>query len=200
MRFRVSNIFSANLALSREITTSAFGSEFPYFAVPAWEAAAYESRIQAGFETVTYAPVTQKRELWLNFTQASRGWLDESKRIYDDLEPGKNRAAEPPTGPLPNAVYDFDDDGELTERERDGLMVPSLHVSPPPLQSVDIYQNINMFSNPQYRGVSQASAKLKGKSFHAIVWRRYFAPIESATHFISLILISLFRRLCVLCF
>lgn len=161
-KFRVSTIFSANRALSRSITTSAFGAEFPYFAVPSWEAAAYESRIQAGFETVTYAPVNQKLDRWLDFSQVSRGWLDESKQIYDDLVPGKNRSSEPPVGPLPNIVWDVDDDGTLIERKRNGLMVTSLHVSPPPLPSVEVYQNINFFSNPEYRAVSHACVELKG--------------------------------------
>lgn len=139
---------------------------FPYFAVPAFEASAYQSRIQAGFETVTYAPIISRRNRWLNFTQNTRAWLDESKAIYDELEPGKNRAAEAPVGPLPDAIWDIGDglNGKLVEREQDGLMVVSLHVSPPPLESVKVYQNINYFSNPEYEDISVACVQLKGKS------------------------------------
>lgn len=165
----MSSIFGANRALSRTITTSAStaGAEFPYFSVPAWEAAAYESRQLAGFETVTYAPVAQKIDRWLNFTQQSRGWLDESKRIYDDLEPGLERSSEPPTGPLPNVVWNFNSEiGILVPMERNGLMVPSLHTSPPPLLSTTVYQNVDMFSNPEYRAVSLAAVELKGEFIH----------------------------------
>ena len=88
-RFRIQGIFAANRALSRAITTSAssMGGEFPHFSVPAFESHAFESRQLAGFETITYAPIGIRIDQWLDFANKSRGWLDESKDIFDKPRP-----------------------------------------------------------------------------------------------------------------
>ena len=171
-RYQVYSIFEANRALSRAISTAAseHEAEFPYFAIPSFEAKAHEARIQAGFEVVVYGPVAPKIEPWLEFAQASRGWLDESKVMYDALEPGQNRSDEPATPMLPDAVYDYvpsptNASADLKKRTQKGFFLPSLHVSPPPVLPAGVYpyQNVNMFSNPVYKDISLASVELKGK-------------------------------------
>ena len=168
-KFNVRSIFRANRALARDIATSASttNSEFPHFSIPAFEAYAYDARTLAGFEVITYAPVAVKRREWTEFAQSSRGWLDESKRIFDILEPGQNRSAEPPVAELPMFVFNYGENGTLSPLIENTLFVPSLHISPPPFQESKIYQNINMFSQPDYREVSFAAVSLQGKEWCA---------------------------------
>ena len=167
-KFQITSIFDANRALSRGITSSAFALgatlEFPHFAVPAFESLAYEARLQGGFEVIMYAPVANQLSAWLDFTQETRQWLDESKEMYDNLEPGEDRSAEPPVGPLPDMVFDYDENGQLVPRTRDGFFTPILHVSPPPVPEMEIYQNINLFSKQEYRDVGDATVMLRGKT------------------------------------
>jgi hypothetical protein len=103
---------------------------------------------------------------WINFTQYTRGWLDESKRIYDTLQPGQNRSMEAKTPELPEIVWAINDqDGSLVKRSGRGNFVPTLHISPPPLNNGEIYQNVDLFSDPNYKAVSLAAVKLKDAVF-----------------------------------
>ena len=174
--YQVANIFAANRALSRAISTNAMthtlngnliSVEFPYFIVPGFEAYAYQARTQAGLEMIQYAPIANDVQQWINFTETTRTWIDESKQIYDDLNPGANRAAEPSTAlkPLPPYVYQYASNGNFTTlNEGFQLFVPSLQTSPPPLENASYYENVDLFSDPLYKAVSLASVKLKGKS------------------------------------
>jgi hypothetical protein len=167
VKAQVADIFEANRAMSRSITSSAFALganfHFPHFSVPAFESLAHEARHQGGFEVVMYAPISNRMTEWLNFTQETRGWIDTSKELYDALEPGEDGASEPPVAPLPDTVWDYSNDGELVPRKRGGFFVPILHVSPPPIPELEVYQNINLFSEPKFKDVGTATVQLKGK-------------------------------------
>jgi hypothetical protein len=105
---------------------------------------------------------------WINFTQYTRGWLDQSKNLYDVLEPGHNRSMEPVAPELPDIIWSIDQqahDGSLVERTEDGNFAPILHTSPPPLNNGRVYQNIDIFSNPESKSVSLAAVKLRDAVF-----------------------------------
>jgi hypothetical protein len=105
-------------------------------------------------------------EEWLNFTQYTRDWYDESKFIYDILEPGKNRSLEAKTRALPNVVWSYSNNHSLVERDGRGNFVPSFHISPPPIYNVNvIYENIDLFSDANYKNISLAAVKLKDAVF-----------------------------------
>ena len=141
------------------------GGEFPHFSVPAFESHAFESRQLAGFETITYAPIGIRIDQWLDFANKSRGWLDESKDIFDELQPGQNRSLEPPTPPLEDVLWQYDENLNLVPRTRNGLIVPSLHTSPPPVLTTQHYQNVDMFSDEACRLASLAAVQLKNSVF-----------------------------------
>ncbi|MDG6999173.1 MAG: hypothetical protein JRN15_08675 [Nitrososphaerota archaeon] len=144
--------------------------EFPYFVVPGFEAYAHEARTQAGFEMIQYAPIANNVQQWINFSQATRTWIDESRQIYDDLNPGENRAAEPSAAlkPLPPYVYEYTSDGSFTTIDHGfRLFVPSLQTSPPPLENATHYENVDLFSNRMFKDVCLASVSLKGKLVQA---------------------------------
>ena len=174
-KFQIESIFTANRALSRAITSSAFALNmnfaFPLFSVPAFESLAYEARLQGGFEVIVYAPISKQADVWLEFANETRGWLDTSKYLYDNLEPGLYRSKEPPVQPLPHILWDFDTEGDgvnvLVPRTESGFFVPILHVSPPPIPALEVYQNINLFSSELYSEVGSATIQMKGTLFIA---------------------------------
>jgi len=140
--------------------------DFPYFVVPGFEAYAYEARTQAGLEMIQYAPIANNVQQWINFSQTTRTWIDESKQIYDDLNRGENRAAEPSAAlkPLPPYVYQYTSDGSFATIDHGfRLFVPSLQTSPPPLENATHYENVDLFSNRLFKDLCLASVSLKGK-------------------------------------
>jgi hypothetical protein len=121
-----------------------------------------------------------EEDKWINFTQYTRNWLDESKFIYDVLEPGKNRSLEPKAPPLPNAVWSYsEDDRSLVKRDGRGNFVPSFHISPPPFNSGEISENIDLFSDDNYKNISLAAVKLKDAVFSRFdpLYAEYVASI-----------------------
>ena len=148
--------------------------EFPYFAVPSFEAKAFETRKQATFEMITYAPIATVESSWLNHSQESRGWLDESKYLLDQLEPGSSRSSEPIAPPFDDVIWSFADDGTLVKRKDRGLFAPSYMISPPPISNNSVvFENIDLFSNKNYKSVTLAAVKLKDAVFSR--FDKYFA-------------------------
>jgi hypothetical protein len=135
--------------------------------VRTFEAKAYEARKQAGLQTIIYAPIAINEEVWVNFTQNTRDWLDESKFIYDILQPGQNRSLEPMAPMLPEYVWSYseEDPSILEQRSGRGNFVPSYQISPPPVNSGEIFFNIDLFSDPNYKSISLAAVKLKDAVF-----------------------------------
>jgi hypothetical protein len=81
---------------------------FPHYTVQNCEVRAHEARMLAAFEMITYAPIVSDEERWINFSNNTRGWLDESKFLYYLLQPGQNRSSEPKNPPLPSVVWTYD--------------------------------------------------------------------------------------------
>jgi hypothetical protein len=94
----------------------------------------------------------------------TRGWLDDSKRIYDLLQPGKNRSLEPLTPPLPPIILSVQNN-TLVPRIPGGTFVSSFQVSPPPLSTAQFYQNIDLYSVADIKTVSDAAVLLKDAVF-----------------------------------
>jgi hypothetical protein len=133
--------------------------------VKSFEAKAYEARQQAKFEIIAYAPIATSETSWLNFSKENRDWIQESKYIYDQLEPGYNRAAEPLPIPLEDVVWSFTEQNTLIQRKGRGIFAPSFMISPPPVMSNGTYENIDLFSNPACKAVSVAAVTLKDSVF-----------------------------------
>jgi hypothetical protein len=139
--------------------------EFPYFAVKSFEAKAYEARHEAHFLTITYAPIVTSESAWLEFSKTSRGWLEDSKYAYDQLEPGYNRASEPLPTPLKDIIWSVNEDNVLVQRKGRGNFVPSFMISPPPVVSNATFENIDLFSIKSFKSVALASVTLKDSVF-----------------------------------
>jgi hypothetical protein len=118
-------------------------------------------------QTIIYAPIAINEQEWVNFSQYSSDWLDESKFIYDILQPGQNRTLEPKAPVLPDYVWSYnqDDKSILEQRSGRGNFVPSYQISPPPVNSGEIFFNIDLFSDPNYKSISLAAVKLKDAVF-----------------------------------
>jgi hypothetical protein len=138
---------------------------FPYFAVRSFEAKAYEARIQAGFEMITYAPIVSKESSWIDFVKENYDWIDESKRTFDILEPGQNRANEPKALEPPETIWTMTENGALIKRKARGIFLPSFQISPPPINNGNIFANVDLFSDPNYKSVSLAAVKLNDSVF-----------------------------------
>ena len=93
--------------------------------------------------------------------------MDESKFIYDILQPGQNRSLEPKSQVLPDNVWSYNpkDKSILEQRSGRGNFVPSYQISPPPVSSGEILFNIDLFSDPNYKSISLAAVKLKDAVF-----------------------------------
>jgi hypothetical protein len=122
---------------------------------------------------ITYSPIANIEASWLEFSQESRGWLDESKYILDQLEPGSNRASEPLTPPFEDIMWSIGEDGTLTKRKDRGIFAPSFMISPPPINNSSVFENIDLFSNMNYKSVTLAAVKLKDAVFSR--FDKYFA-------------------------
>jgi hypothetical protein len=114
---------------------------------------------------ITYAPIVTKESSWIEYSQANRDWLDDSKFIFDQLEPGSDRASEPKATALADVIWSIGEDGSLAPRKGRGIFAPSFMISPPPINNGEIYENIDLFSNPNYKSVTLAAVKLKDAVF-----------------------------------
>jgi hypothetical protein len=113
---------------------------------------------------MSYAPIVSDQEKWINFTLTTHGWLDESKRLYDFLEPGKNRSLEPPAPQLPPIVFTLTN-GTAAPREPGGIFVPRFLVSPPPILTAKPYANLDLYVIADLKSVSDAAVQLKDAVF-----------------------------------
>jgi hypothetical protein len=169
-----------NNALSLAITSSAFdhGAKFPFFAIPSFEVKAHGVRSEALFETVSFAPLVQYNDLdnYFQFVNASRGWLDESKAMYDKLEPGKNRSMEPltpPISPTMNCVTRTVDKEHYSQVMTSPCFIdsesylPLLQISPPPFPN-QTYQNIDYLTDPTFKTISKAARDVSNVVFSHI--------------------------------
>ena len=174
-RFNVHEIFEASRSVGRAVTTSAMTAKpaesFPYVTVPAFEARAYEARIKGGFEMITYAPVATNLQEWINFSTSHIDWYQESKEMFDQLEPGLNRTEETPLQSIPPVVYRLNNDGLGKAWEDNRLFCPSVHTSPPPLASAKAIMNVDFFSHPEILAVSLAAEKLKDAVFSSFNYK-----------------------------
>jgi hypothetical protein len=166
----VTKIFAANRALSQTIATSAreHEAEFPFFSIPYFEVKAHAARAQASFDVVTYAPVVfgTQMDQYLTFANATRGWYDQSRVMYDELEPGMNRSAEPLASALPTELWTEDGNGtRLIDEGVVPIAIPSLHISPPPPLTDKVRQNIDLWRDVRYKTVTLASLTLKDAVF-----------------------------------
>jgi len=168
-KFNIAEIFEASRSLGRAVTTAAMtatpASTFPNVTVPAFEVKAFEARTKAGFEMVSYAPVARNLDEWIAFSTENTGWFQESKEIFDQLEPGQNRSLEAPVTSMPSAVYRLGEDGIGDPWANNRLFCPSMHTSPPPSESASIIMNVDFFSSPEFLAVSLASEQLKDAVF-----------------------------------
>jgi hypothetical protein len=153
-------------------------ASFPFFSIPNFEVKAYGTRKDAKFETVAFAPIVQLHQLdqYLTFANASRNWLEESKLIYDKLEPGKDRSKEHPTPLFPDSLMCVDH----REYEKDKSKVllspcsvqadeylPLLHISPPPLMN-ETFNNIDFYTDPTYKTLTTAAKLVSDVVFSPI--------------------------------
>lgn len=166
--------------MRRAITSSALehGGKFPNFKIPNYEVKAFGMRNEALFETVAFAPIVKHEELeqYLVFANDTRGWVEESKKIYDELEPGKNRSSEPITPPFPKTLMCVDH----REYQKDYSKVlvgpcaiqkeeylPLLQISPPPYIN-ETFNNIDFFSDFLYQEIVMAASQVKDLVFSVI--------------------------------
>lgn len=140
---------------------------FPFFTIPNFEVKAYGTRHEAKLEAITYAPIVQKHELeqYLDFANSSRGWLVQSRQIFDKLQPGQNRSSEPPANPFPPTLLCVDHAKDkkyyskvllspcLLEAE---WHMPLLQVSPPPFMN-QTFHNIDLLTDPVYKKIIKAA-------------------------------------------
>jgi hypothetical protein len=122
---------------------------------------------------ITYSPIATNEKSWLEHSQENRGWLEESKYILDQLEPGSNRSSEPVTPPFEDVIWIIGEDGKLAKRKDRGIFAPSFMISPPPFNNSVIFENIDLFSNMNYKSVTLAAVKLKDAVFSR--FDKYFA-------------------------
>jgi hypothetical protein len=174
------NFISKTNGLRRAISLSALerGALFPYFSIPNYEAKAYELREQALFGTVAFAPIVRHDELdqYLDFANQTRDWLDQSKQIYDGVEPGFNRSSEPPTPPIPKSLLCVDhqeekkDYSEVLKKPCSAQAewyLPLHHISPPPLPNAK-FQNLDFLSDPTYKRITEAANRASNVVFSHI--------------------------------
>jgi hypothetical protein len=172
-------IYKSN-ALRRAISSSAqeHGGVFPYFSIPHFEVKAFGIRNEALFESVAFAPVVRDSELqnYLKFANNTRNWLVESKIIYDELEPGKNRSSEPPPPHFPatlTCVNHYEYQKHYTKvlagpcSIHSDTYLPLLHISPPPFPN-QTFNNINFLVDPIYKNITEAAKQVKNVVFSRI--------------------------------
>jgi hypothetical protein len=139
---------------------------FPYVSVPAFEVQSHAARLSSDVELFVYAPVAYNFSEWISFANATKNWFDDSKFIYDMLNPGSNRSADLPRGYLPPVVYRFDENGFKTPWYGEDTTVspfcPRLYTSPPPYLGDGIVQNEDLYTNELYKTVSSHAAEIKG--------------------------------------
>jgi hypothetical protein len=101
--------------------------------------------------------------------------------IFDTLQPGFNRSLEAKTAALPETVWAISEkDGQLVKRDIRGNFLPTFQTSPPPTKSFEIYQNVDLFSDPNYKSVALAAVKLKDAVFSQFS-RSYISDVDRIT-------------------
>jgi hypothetical protein len=95
----------------------------------------------------------------------SRDWIQESKYIFDQLQPGYYRSSEPLPKPLDETIWSFNEDGTISERKGRGIFAPSFMISPPPAISNSTLENIDLLSNEACKSISLAAVILKDSVF-----------------------------------
>lgn len=183
LHHQIHSLFESNRELSRYVTLSGINSvrkngdnDFPYVAVPSFEVQAHTTRYDSGggIDVLFYAPIVSNFTKWVQFTNETKHWLEESKYLYDKMEPGNNRSNETPRMYLPPVVYKFDNVtgqhivpwfGTPSDQVDDNTdtFCPRLYTSPPPYMGDGIVQNEDLFSNRKYKSMSDASIQLQGK-------------------------------------
>ena len=171
------NFFEANREFSRYITFTALESEqkFPFVSIPSFEVHAHVTRLKANTEGLLYAPIIRNDfHNWIQFTNQTKNWLEESKRTFDRLEPGLNRSLEQQRQYIPPTIYQFDNNGNRLPwygDDDDGYessFNARLYTSPPPYMGDGIFQNENLESHYEFRSISGAATTLKGKKIKKI--------------------------------
>jgi hypothetical protein len=79
---------------------------------------AHTAQIESGVEEWIYEPIVQNSDFTrrIKLTKKTKGWLDESKIVFDQLEPGLNRSMEPKRTYVPPLIFRFDTKGNKTSR------------------------------------------------------------------------------------
>ena len=111
---------------------------------------------------------------WLNFSVSNQNWIEESKEIYDMLEPGEDRSFEGERATIEKQLWGFDTNGNIipygtqstTTNNASAVVTPIFHTSPPPKPDKVEFQNINVFSDPTYESASLAAVELMGKFYY----------------------------------
>jgi hypothetical protein len=141
--------------------------EFPYVVVPGFEVQSHAGRIASDITSFIYAPIVYNFTEWIRFSNETKNWLDDSKVIYDQLNQGSNRSAEPPRSYLPAVVYRFDEKGYRvpwfgSDSTTGQPFCPRLYTSPPPNQGDGIVQNEDLYTKEIYKLVSSAATETRG--------------------------------------
>jgi hypothetical protein len=171
MTTHVSNIYLANRALSRSITSDAIESgnvtSFPFYSIPYFEVYANNARKHGFIPFITYAPVCRKEQLerYVDFVASptASDWLEQSRIIYDAQEFGSKRQIESSYDMTPKGIYNIEwiatsnsstsssEKGQQIQvvpiRSDKDFILPTLHHSPPPQKNCTLpYMNLNMLS------------------------------------------------------
>lgn len=178
--FNMASVISKTNALRRGVSSAAIehGGKFPFFTIPYFEVKAFGTRHEAKFETVAFAPVVRDIELdqYLDFANRTRGWMEESKMIYDKLVPGSNRSSEPPAVQYPSSLLCVDHAEDKKEYSKVLLApcfihqdwyLPLLQISPPPFPN-QTFNNMNFASDPTYRTIIEAASQVKNLVFSQV--------------------------------
>jgi hypothetical protein len=128
---------------------------------------------------VTFAPIVKHDQLeqYFEFSNNARGWLEESKKIYDKLQPGENRSSEPPTPPLLSSLLCVDH-AEGKEKYyskvlaapcsvRSETYLPLLHISPPPFLN-KMFFILDFFTDLFYQRITTAASEVSNLVFSHI--------------------------------
>jgi hypothetical protein len=178
--FNMASAISKTNALRRGISSAAIehGGKFPFFTIPYFEVKAFGTRHEAKFETVAFAPIVKHSELeqYLDFSNRTRDWLEESKMIFDKLLPGLNRTSEPPVNQYPPSLLCVDHKEDKKDYSKILLApcfvqsdsyLPLLQISPPPFAN-QTFNNINFLSDPTYETIIEAASQVKNVVFSQI--------------------------------
>jgi hypothetical protein len=145
---------------------------FPYVLLNGFEAYAYDARKKGRFSEIMYTPLVYNESKWLEFSAKSSGWYNQSKQIYDALEPGKNRSIEEKSFHDYKVLHEVNELGiVVTANDTDNIssqgrmICPTLYTSPPPSMNAITFQNVDLSSMNSFKSLILASLSLNGKLF-----------------------------------